>query len=116
MYINRVHPSAFVLLYGILISISHSTSYDFALKADIKVVSDLTQISDLNNLIFVEKVTMDPDNAYSSTSTLFVRKPLFSMSFNFLTFPVIEPEIFLAFAEINWLKWVTLWCLIEVGV
>ena len=48
---------------------------------------------------------MDPDNAYSSTSTFFVRKPLFGQSFNFLTFAVIEPEIFLAFAEIYWLKW-----------
>ena len=68
-------------------------------------VSDFTQISELNNLNFIFKITMDPNNAYSSISTFFVRKPLLSLSSNFLTFPVIEPEIFLAFAEIYWLKW-----------
>ena len=45
----------------------------------------------------------------------FYKKPSFFLSLDLLTFLEIEPETFLTFAEINWLKWVTLClsCILE---
>jgi len=46
------------------------------------------------------------------TTCFFLRKSLFCLSLNFLTFPESKPQsflnVFLTFAEINWLEWFTL--------
>ena len=58
-------------------------------------------------IVVIAVVLYKRKNRYAVVYT-FYKKPIICQSFNFLTFPEIQPEIFLTFAEINRPKWVTL--------